>query len=61
MRRYLLEFPVASASAIQVGTANFYDPSAFERLLDDLTSRLADAGISDLRAIVGTLRSNRVL
>jgi dihydroorotate dehydrogenase (NAD+) catalytic subunit len=56
-----LEFLVAGASAIQVGTASFYDPSASERLLDDVTSRLEDAGVSDLRAIIGTLRSNRVL
>jgi dihydroorotate dehydrogenase (NAD+) catalytic subunit len=54
-----LEFLVAGASAIQVGTATFYDPSASERLLDDLMARLEDAGVSDLRAIIGTLRSNR--
>src|SRR5262249_46535175 len=44
-----LEFFVAGASAIQVGTATFYDPTAAERLLDDLPARLADAGISSLR------------
>ena len=54
-----LEFLVAGASAIQVGTATFYDPSASERLLDDLTARLEENGVSDLRAIIGTLRSNR--
>jgi dihydroorotate dehydrogenase (NAD+) catalytic subunit len=54
-----LEFLVAGASAVQVGTATFYDPTASERLVDDLTSRLAEAGVSDLRAIIGTLRSNR--
>ncbi len=54
-----LEFLVAGASAIQVGTATFYDPTAAERLLDDLPARLADAGIGSLREIIGTLRSNR--
>jgi dihydroorotate dehydrogenase (NAD+) catalytic subunit len=54
-----LEFLVAGASAIQVGTATFYDPTAAERLLDDLTARLADTGIGSVREIVGTLRSNR--
>ena len=39
-----LEFLVAGASAVQVGTATFYDPTASERLLDDLTRRLAEAG-----------------
>jgi dihydroorotate dehydrogenase (NAD+) catalytic subunit len=53
-----LEFLVAGASAIQVGTATFYDPPASERLLDDMTARLADAGVSEVRQLVGTLRSN---
>jgi dihydroorotate dehydrogenase (NAD+) catalytic subunit len=54
-----LEFLVAGASAIQVGTATFYDPTAAERLLDDLPARLTDTGIGSLREIIGTLRSNR--
>ena len=54
-----LEFLVAGASAIQVGTATFYDPTASERMLDDLTSRLDEAGVTELRQIIGTLRSNR--
>ena len=54
-----LEFLVAGASAIQVGTATFYDPTAAERLLDDLTAHLNKQGVSRLADIVGTLRSNR--
>ena len=54
-----LEFLVAGASAVQVGTATFYDPTASERLLDDLTTRLDEAGVTELRQIIGTLRSNR--
>jgi dihydroorotate dehydrogenase (NAD+) catalytic subunit len=54
-----LEFMVAGASAIQVGTATFYDPTASERMIDDLTSRLDQAGVTELRQIIGTLRSNR--
>ena len=42
-----LEFLVAGASAIQVGTATFYDPTASERMIDDLTSRLDEAGVTD--------------
>jgi dihydroorotate dehydrogenase (NAD+) catalytic subunit len=53
-----LEFVVAGASAIQVGTATFYDPAASERLLDDLSRRLEDARVANLRELVGTLRSN---
>ncbi len=55
-----LEFLVAGASAVQVGTATFYDPTASERILDELTQKLEEAGASDVRSIVGTLRSNRV-
>jgi dihydroorotate dehydrogenase (NAD+) catalytic subunit len=54
-----LEFLVAGASAIQVGTATFYDPTASERMLDHLTSRLDEAGVGEVRSIIGTLRSNR--
>jgi len=54
-----LEFLVAGASAVQVGTATFYDPSASEHLLDDLARLLAEAGITHLSEVVGTLRSNR--
>jgi dihydroorotate dehydrogenase (NAD+) catalytic subunit len=45
-------------SGYQVGTATFYDPDASERLLDDLTAHLEEIGVSDIRAIIGTLRSN---
>ena len=54
-----LEFLVAGATAIQVGTATFYDPTASERMIDDLSSRLDEAGVTELRQIIGTLRSNR--
>jgi dihydroorotate dehydrogenase (NAD+) catalytic subunit len=54
-----LEFLVAGARAVQVGTATFYDPTAAERLLDDLTERLAAAGIADVNDLIGTLRSNQ--
>jgi dihydroorotate dehydrogenase (NAD+) catalytic subunit len=54
-----LEFLVAGASAIQVGTATFYEPTACERLLDELTVQLEEFGVADIRSIIGTLQSNR--
>jgi dihydroorotate dehydrogenase (NAD+) catalytic subunit len=54
-----LEFLVAGARAIQVGTASFYDPTASERVLDDLVDRLEQAAVPALEAVIGTLRSNR--
>jgi dihydroorotate dehydrogenase (NAD+) catalytic subunit len=54
-----LEFLVAGASAVQVGTATFYDPRAAETLVDQLSTLLEGAGVTDLRQLIGTLRSNR--
>jgi dihydroorotate dehydrogenase (NAD+) catalytic subunit len=55
-----LEFMVAGASAIQVGTTTFYNPSASEYFLDELTGLLEETGVAAVRDIIGTLRSNRV-
>ncbi|WP_406697626.1 dihydroorotate dehydrogenase [Singulisphaera sp. Ch08] len=54
-----LEFLVAGASAIQVGTATFYDPTASDRLVDDLSRILEAEQVSHVNDIIGTLRSNR--
>jgi dihydroorotate dehydrogenase (NAD+) catalytic subunit len=54
-----LEFLVAGASAVQVGTATFADPKAAETLLDDLIRKLDEAGVKNVRDLIGTLRSNR--
>lgn len=53
-----LEFLVAGASAVQVGTATFYNPTASETLLDEITHLLSEAGINDLSQIIATLRPN---
>ncbi len=55
----VLEFLVAGATAVQVGTATFYDPTAADRLRDDLPARLAEIGVDSVRSVIGTLRSNR--
>ncbi|MGO9599295.1 MAG: dihydroorotate dehydrogenase [Isosphaeraceae bacterium] len=54
-----LEFLVAGASAVQVGTANFYNPTASEDVLDGLSQLLQELGVAELRSIIGSLRSNR--
>ena len=54
-----LEFLVAGASAVQVGTATFYDPGAAGHLVDDLQSHLDALGIGSVTEIIGTLRSNQ--
>lgn len=53
----VMEFLVTGASAVQIGTANFYDPTASMRLVDELSRAIADLGASSVREIVGSLRS----
>jgi dihydroorotate dehydrogenase (NAD+) catalytic subunit len=55
----VLEFLVAGASAVQVGTATFADPSISGRLPDELRRAIAEAGIADVKSLIGTLRSNK--
>lgn len=52
----VMEFLVAGASAIQIGTANFYDPTVSMRLIDQLPAAIADLGANAVHAIVGTLK-----
>jgi dihydroorotate dehydrogenase (NAD+) catalytic subunit len=51
----VMEFAVAGASAIQVGTANYYDPTVSVRLLDDLPAAVTSMKVRAFRDIVGTL------
>ena len=52
----VLEFVVAGATAVQIGTGNFRDPHLPVRIADDLGARLAQEGEGPLREMVGTLR-----
>ena len=51
-----MEYFLAGASAIQVGTANFYRPTAVIDVLEGLPARIAELGASSLAEIVGTLQ-----
>jgi dihydroorotate dehydrogenase (NAD+) catalytic subunit len=50
------EFLVAGASAVQVGTANFWDPAAPGRIARELDEYLAKESIDNVRELVGTLQ-----
>jgi dihydroorotate dehydrogenase (NAD+) catalytic subunit len=54
----VLEFLVAGASAVQIGTANYYDPTVTMKLLDSLPRALAEAGVASVAEIVGTLQAD---
>lgn len=50
-----LEFLIVGAKAVQVGTANFVDPCAMARILDELEDFCHEQGISNINDIIGTL------
>ncbi|MFN9624648.1 MAG: dihydroorotate dehydrogenase [Planctomycetota bacterium] len=52
----LMEFIVAGASAIQIGTANYYDPLVSVRLIEQLPSAVRELGYQSIRDCVRTLQ-----
>jgi len=54
--RDALEFLIAGASAVQVGTANFVNPRASIEVLEGLRNYCTEHGIQNLREIVGSLK-----
>jgi dihydroorotate dehydrogenase (NAD+) catalytic subunit len=55
----VMEFIVAGASAVQIGTATFADPSVSGRMVDDLEKLLKNEDITRIRDLIGTLKSNK--
>jgi dihydroorotate dehydrogenase (NAD+) catalytic subunit len=51
-----LEFILAGATAVAVGTANFTRPTAMHEILAGLSGFLDEEGIKDIRELVGALR-----
>jgi len=52
----VMEFLVAGASAVQIGTANYYDPTISMKLIDQLPTALASLNARRVSDVVGTLR-----
>ncbi len=52
------EFLIAGASAVQVGTANFWDPRAPERIAQELDRFLEQENVARAADLVGTLKTN---
>lgn len=52
----VMDFLVAGASAVQIGTANFYHPQLPVKLVDELDRTLQDLGCQSVTDIVGTLQ-----
>jgi dihydroorotate dehydrogenase (NAD+) catalytic subunit len=52
----VMQFLVVGASAVQIGTANYYDPKVSTKLIDQMPSALAELGAKSVSEIVGTLQ-----
>jgi dihydroorotate dehydrogenase (NAD+) catalytic subunit len=50
-----LEFIIAGATAVQIGTANYYDPRVTIKVIDGLIEYCQDRGISELRTLTGSI------
>ena len=50
------EFLIAGASAVQVGTATFWDPRSPQRIAEELAAFLKREGVAKVGALVGTLK-----
>ena len=55
----VLEFLIAGATAVQVGTANFVDPLLWGKLIDGLTGYLTRHGIERISDLTGTLDTTK--
>jgi dihydroorotate dehydrogenase (NAD+) catalytic subunit len=53
------EFMIAGASAVQVGTANFWDPGAPQRIARGLEKFLKQEGVASARELTGTLKMEK--
>ncbi len=52
----VMEFLVAGARAVQIGTANFYNPTVTMHILDALPEALAQLGAQSVWEVVGSLK-----
>ncbi len=51
----VLEFLMAGACCVQVGTANFAEPMAAQRIRDELATCMAELGHANVQSVVGAL------
>ena len=56
-----VEFMLAGASAVQVGTASFIDPAAMQKIIDGLERYCEEMGVAQIRDLTGAVRLDRQL
>ena len=52
-----LEFILAGATAIQVGTASFINPGAAQQIAEEMEAWLAANGVADIKSLIGALET----
>jgi dihydroorotate dehydrogenase (NAD+) catalytic subunit len=52
-----IEFLLAGASCVQVGTQSFVDPASAERIIREIEDFCRDQGVSDVRELIGTIEA----
>lgn len=53
--RDALEFIMAGASAVEVGTANFIDPSVTMKIIDEITAFCERQGVKSIKELIGII------
>lgn len=53
-----VEFLLAGATAVQIGTASFIDPQASVKIVEGIREYLAGKGFSDIKEIIGSINRN---
>jgi dihydroorotate dehydrogenase (NAD+) catalytic subunit len=54
-----VEFLIAGATAVGIGTALFYDPFVCKKVNEGIAEYLRESGLESVSALVGTLRSGK--
>lgn len=53
----VMEFLTVGATAVQLGTVNFYDPTVAHRIVAGLPGALQELGVTSVQEVIGTLRT----
>jgi dihydroorotate dehydrogenase (NAD+) catalytic subunit len=53
-----LEFILAGATAVQIGTANYYDPTVTMKVVEGLSAYCQNSGVERIGSLTGSIRIN---
>jgi dihydroorotate dehydrogenase (NAD+) catalytic subunit len=53
----VIEYFLAGASAVQLGTVNYQDPSAGEKMIDELETYCKDVSIDSISSLIGKVKN----